>query len=243
MWRWLAIGAIASCGRVGFDRVPGFADARGDAPAGDAAGGRRTPVVVQAQGLRVTAAGGAAVLPITATAAHDLLVLVTADITSQRAVPAVIDDALDTFTSGGKVATRTNSTLEVWYVPDSRAGATQVALQDPSTDQHEMWLLELADADLTAPLEDLEVVDGGQSGATADAPPVTATAAPAMLVAAVLVSKNITGVTPPFTSLPRLAGDEAAYTTVAGPGTYTAQFQNQQAGEYCAIAAAFRGAP
>jgi len=227
----LALLSLAGCGRIGFDELPGA-----DAPASG-------PAIVQL--TQATFTGSSSALTLMPTRAHDLLVVITDNVLTGTPLDTISDDANDAYVSSGMVAQRMPppSVLELWYVPDSQAGAQTLTITDQGSVNREIWFLELEGMDHVAPLELVQTLSHATETGMPAAPPITPSALPALIVAGIAVPGTVMTVAAPFEELPIIRGDDAAYAITEAAGTFTAAWRIGATGEYSALAAAFRATP
>ena len=242
---WIVIAT--ACGRYGFHPAGDAPTAPGDAAGLDAdapidAEAGTTPFVVQTSAMFATASSVTATCA--ATRQGSALVVATASVFVQDPVTAVSDDVGNVYVSAASQYTcTTTATLgELWYSPNARAGATAVTVTSAGSEQREVWLLEIANADPVTPIDNAQVVnDGMTDGATVVSPAVTPSSLPSVVLSVANVPSSVGAlVGTQFTSLPTLFGDDAAYTLATIAGNYGAVWTDTTAGQFCSRSVAIR---
>jgi hypothetical protein len=130
---------------------------------------------------------------------------------------------------------------EIWYARDIAAGATSVTVTLSASAHVDVWVLEFSGLATSGGVDMGQTGTGGPSF-TIDAPTLTPSGAPALLVSAVgsCGQVGIVALGNPFIGLPQgQTGNDAAYYIATAPGTYGPVFTSTL-GQWNASVAAFR---
>ncbi len=235
-----ALLLLAACGRVGF--AP---ELTSDAAVADATVAR--PELVQVRtaddanvnastvNLAPTRAGGLIVI---ATLSHNIG-------STSEVVAGITDDAQNSYVFAGARASWNgdDGVVEIWYAPNARPGASIVRIASTGLTTRVAWALELMNMEPTAPLVAVGQLDDQASTGSTPAAPVVGAPGGAVVVSLVMVNGTVTQVAAgnPFSLLPVINGDAAAYAIVDAPGSYGAVLEAPGSGNYGAVTAAFRG--
>ncbi len=236
--RWLAaIVGVAACGRFGFDTVPAStgSDAGRDATSDVGDADPVLPAVVQFQSM-YSMSSTTAELMTTSTRANDLLIVATADVHDASPLSTITDSAGDGFVPANATFSNSPAFGEVWFVASGIGGATSLTITDGALTDREVWILEISGA---GHLDTANQVSDLSSGTTINAPSVTPTHLPAMIVSAALVTGGVETVAGGFTELPVLNGDDATFAIVSTAGSYGPTLTLNMGGTYGAATVAF----
>ena len=156
----------------------------------------------------------------------------------------VVDDAGNVYVSSNASATASDGDNEIWYARDSLAGATMVTVTWSATSNLELWVAEVSGVDTTNPIDAIGAIPVGTATTTLQAP-VVAPSTPHAFVFSVVQGLSLTGITSgnPFTALPSVEGDDAAYDCTTTLGDYGAEWNESSPGPLTAATAAFKAAP
>ncbi len=184
------------------------------------------------------------------TGAKHLLVVAVESSTATATVTSLTDDAGNLYLP--IIGSRSSSSqggfgVELWYVGNTKAGATKVTTATGQIPIGAIYVWEVAGirADLTiasvAALSD-QAATTMPLGAS-----ITTTQPGELVVSVAVVNNTVSGIAPGsgFTSDSTLYGDGWAHLTdrAAPPGTYQARWLQPNAGVYCTSSAAFFAAP
>jgi hypothetical protein len=251
---WLFL-FLAGCGRISFapaTDAAGADSARESAPA-DA------PAAPRWQ-LMQTVASASSTLTMAASGSHHLIV-VAAQLGNAGAVLSITDNADDNNASRitaagantyvaipGSRAIDSNPTdaAELWYVADSRRGATTIHITATTTVVAAVaW--EVSGLRTVDPLDTASKLDAQPETTTPQGPEITTSAAGEFVVSVAIVANGVTGTAASneFTNDHRTLGNGWAHLTdpMAPAGSYQAQWTQNTIGRYCANAAAFQVGP
>jgi hypothetical protein len=206
---------LASCGRFGFDQQPGDS---GDAPVAvprlvamtDSSTGDNGPSFPT---LQVT---------IPPVAAGNLVVVAIAD-HHGAAVSSVVDAARHQFASTGARAAQSSTASELWYEADA-VPTTSVTVTMTPASNFNVWVAEFAGVRSGPP--DVAAHDCLQYSPTIVAAPITTTVANELVFSVTMCAAPlyVGQAQPPFSSLPPLSGNGAAYYVAPTPGSYGTSF-------------------
>ncbi len=227
---------------TGLDPLPVDGDVVG---AVDGAGTRPELVQVSTGSALSTSDATVGLAP---TRAGGLIVIATLNFNigaTAETVASITDDVQNDYVSAGARA-RWNGdegAVEIWYAAGSRPGATSVTIASAGVTSRVAWALELANMEQVVPLEAVGQIDDVPPVGGMPAAPVVAVTGPAVVVSLIMVNGNVTEVVAgnPFSLLPAINGDGAAYAIVDAPGSYGAHLNAPGSGNYAAVTAAFRG--
>jgi hypothetical protein len=236
--------------------APRLADALGDSPVADApaidastidAPPAPTWTLVQSGGAQDD--NPALVLP-APTGSGDLIV-VAVQTNPGGVVTSVTDDASGSGNTYAAIpsshATDTADSLavELWVAAPSRPGAMTLTIT--ASDYHAAVAWEVAGLRATAALDTVATLDDQTASTLPSGPLITTATADEFVLSAAIVSNNIPGIRAgnEFTNDQGTEGNGWAHLTNprAAAGTHEAQWRQNPAGGYCAVAAAFFTAP
>lgn len=238
---------LAACGRIGFEPQASIDSSLDGELATDAFVAR--PELVQARGLRL---GGPSTMAIglAPTRAGSLLVVGTLNFNINAiAEPTVsiTDDAGNTYVSANCRAlwTGDDGAVEIWYASNARAGATTVTINSAGPTSRSTWVLEFANMDPSAPVDDVGTFNDAPGGGTVAGPSVSPSRPFAVIVSVILISGVVTQVSPgdEFINLEIINGDAAAYVITDRLGTYAASWDAPGSDNNSSSTAAFLGLP
>jgi hypothetical protein len=235
---------IAGCGRVGFnDGLDASAAMRDSGSvARDTSAPTITPSVVQ---MTATSSASTVALEVTtaATGSGHLLVMVTDSWNDPQPAAAISDNAGNVYVSANAAAGDGDDYIELWYVADSKPGATTITIQQTVSSTRDAWWLEAADVMTSAPVDVLATVNNGPQSSTTTAPAVTPTVFPSLVVSGTaIVGDAITLVSTNYTALPVIDGNDAAFAIVTAP-IAGPTWNDDTPSAFCANTVAFKPAP
>lgn len=232
---WLTCVAVAACGRSGFDAIQ--LDAAIDAPAPTGHFVTMTDETnVTTQVLQVT---------IPEVAAGDLLIVAFA-IHDGTAVTDVMNSNGTALTSAGARAVKSGTASELWYAAGSEP-TTGVTVTMASSSMFDVWVAEFSGI-ANAPAE--AIAQGCLTYPPLVEQALAMTSLPNQLVVGVTMLQYpayVSTISPPFTPLPPLSGNGAAYYFPPETGRYAPSWQvgmgSGMTAMTCASTAVFSLAP
>jgi hypothetical protein len=129
---------------------------------------------------------------------------------------------------------------EIWYARNTRAGATTVTVTVSAFSPIQLWVVEASGLNATGGV-DQGTTGSGPATTSIQTPAVTPTGVPALIVSSAGSCGGISGVdkSSPFTGLPALDGNDAAYYVATIAGSYGPIYGNTN-DAWNASVAAFR---
>lgn len=129
---------------------------------------------------------------------------------------------------------------EIWYARNTTAGATTITVTVSGTAPIQLWVIEASGLRATGGVDQGATGSGGAT-TSIQAPVVTPTGVPALIVSAAGSCGAISGVdnSSPFTGLTAQDGNDAAYYVATTPGSYGPIYGNTD-DDWNASVAAFR---
>jgi len=235
----LGLLALAACGRVGFDALPG------DVSPDGGGGGTTSSCPPALHGVVTKQSGSAAMLTVPITpGAGDLLVLGMVVYDDTTSVELVTDDAGDVYRSAGARATVPGDAVEIWYAAGVRGGATMVTVKLTSASGGALWASDVSGLRGDPPVIAMQGNVAG--GSTLVAPEVITTGADSFVFSIAAISTGTLDnlhAGSAFSALPPQNGDDAAYLFAHAPGRYSAVWDATAFSNGCASTAAFAAAP
>ncbi|HTR55325.1 MAG TPA: hypothetical protein VMJ10_31820 [Kofleriaceae bacterium] len=246
---------VAACGRLGFDREgasssteSGGAPNTIDAGAGTVDAPDDGMPTLVASSTNSMDGVSSLVITVPALATGDLVIAGVNMHERSGAVSAATDDApiANTYVSARVPCrvgdTSTGQSNEIWYAVVTSPGATRIEFEFNDKVGGSIWILELAGMAITSPL-DAAATTVLPPDAIANAPSVSISNAHELVFSIInLTTGNVSGIHAgnPFTALPRLEGDGAAFAFTSRIGSYGAAWDETSTSIACASTAAFR---
>jgi hypothetical protein len=159
----------------------------------------------------------------------------------------ITDNAGNTYAQAGSSRAVDNSlgfVTDIWYAKNSIAGGTSIRITpSAATSNTGVVIWEFAGVDRTAPLGTAAVLSDQPGSLTPQGGTVTTTGS-SVVISHALVAATITGIAPgnPFTNASNLKANGWAYLIAPNPGSYTSQWTQNTAGEYCSSTVWFKAA-
>jgi hypothetical protein len=176
------------------------------------------------------------------------LIIVAVETSHTSLVTSVTDDASNIYVAvpgGRSINTNEVLGLELWYAKNSLPGATAVTATASTHYATVMW--EVSGISTTNPLHTVTKLDNQAASTTPLGASITTTVAGEFVVSVAIVANSVDGIHAgnAFTNDHRTYGNGWAHLTdpTAAPGTYTAQWDQNVTGRYCASSAAFFTGP
>lgn len=229
----ILLGIACGCGRIGFD------------PLGDGAPAELPQVALAAVGLDT---GAVFVVSGATVAAGDLVVVASGNYNVGVPIASIIDNGGNTYVSAGAKATwatADSNVVEIWYARAVAAASSwTISNTGAGASSRQYWILDVAGADATAPLDVVATRSDAPASAMPSAPTVTPTAFPSVVISAGNFVSTLSGLAPgaPFTALPIQTDNDAAYYIATLPGAYGAVWVDTVGNSYCTSTAAFKAA-
>ena len=135
--------------------------------------------------------------------------------------------------------------VDIWYAKNSVAGATTVTITtSASMSSCAAVVWEFSGADPNAPLDQTAVLNSQAATATPTGAPVTTTSANEVVISLADVYYSVTGIASgnPFTDDSSSFGNGWAHLITTSTGTYSAEWNQRNAGTYASATASFKGA-
>lgn len=223
----LALLALGSCGRVGFERVAAVGDATVDGVSGPDSPDASTASFALVQKSSSSASSMSSMIAIPKTANGDLVVVgVAQESDTTSTVATITDDAGNSYVSTNQrsVDASCNNTTEIWYATNVVADASTVHITMSAAVTIEVWVAEFAGPSGTAPLDTGAIANTQPNGPTIAAPVVTPSSPDALVISTAASCGAISAIQPgnPFTALAILNGENTAYYVAHAAGTYGA---------------------
>jgi hypothetical protein len=178
--------------------------------------------------------------------AGDLVIVGVISGQGGNSVTGMQDTLGNVYVATGPRPSTTNIESEIWYAANTVAGTTSVTVTLGGAYGVKLWLLEVSDMDLAAPLDATATDTTGAPGNVSGAAVTTTVANELVFVTIAAESEDVTALVPgdAFTALPTTQGDDAAYLIAPVPGTYVPTWQTPLSGTpaRCSIAASFKPA-
>jgi hypothetical protein len=235
-WAAVVVVMVVGCGRINFLRI-GNTDP--DAEAADSAATRWSLVQNAA-----TTSGALAI----ASSGPGHLIVVAVHSANTGSVTSITDNGGNSYVAVPARATSPNppDAVEIWYARDSIAGATTITLATTTSVVGAVaW--ETSGIRTDSPLDTTATLDA-QAATTNPVGPSITTAEPGeFMISVAIVANGISGTHAggEFTNDQRTQGNGWAHLTApaAPAGEHHAEWDQGNAGTYCANAAAFRAGP
>lgn len=154
---------------------------------------------------------------------------------------SITDNAGNSYVMAPAHASFAQGNSEVWYVQNSRPGATQLTFETCGG-RPGVFYLEVSGIDRDQPLDGTpRVVSHGTASTSLNAPAISPVG-PAFIFSVGHAEFGVTGLSAGslFTALNAVAGDSAAYLITESVGSFGARW-DQTSGRYCASTVAFKG--
>jgi hypothetical protein len=184
------------------------------------------------------------------TGAGHLLVVAIEGRTATAMVTSLTDDAGNVYLPvvGARCSTTAGGfEIELWYAKDCKAGATKVIAATGSTGVEVVFVWEVSGIRTDMPIASVAELSDQPASTTPVGARITTTVAGELVISAIEVNNNVTGLVPStaFTSDGNTDGDGWAHVTDhnAPPGTYQAMWTGSNPGVSCASSAAFLAGP
>jgi hypothetical protein len=131
----------------------------------------------------------------------------------------------------------------MWYGKNSLAGATTLTITPSASNSNTAIVIwEFSGADLTAPLDQTNVLNNQAATTTPSGAPVTITSPNEVVVSIATVATHVTGIISgnPFTTDAALFGNGWTHSITSSPGTYYPQWNQFSAGTYASSTVSFK---
>lgn len=204
--------------------------------------------IVQSQ-KNLNAGSGTASVTVTGTTAGNLLVVVVTMSSQAFSVSSIGDNAASggnsyvTASAACSYNTGWTGAAEIWYAKNIKAGATTVTVTTNVSSSTQVWVLEVAGANTTTPLDGTAAVASNAtiSGTTITAPTVSPTTTKGLVVSATKNDQTVTAIANSFVDMLTQDGNDAAYKLTNSTSATSAAFTiTAGGGKYCASTAAFK---
>jgi hypothetical protein len=131
--------------------------------------------------------------------------------------------------------------VDIYYAKNIQGGATALTVNLVGTHHLDMWAMEFSGLSTSDPLDTGGTASEQPAASIAMAPAVTPSAPRALVVSVTCTCNTVDGIAAgnPFTALPVLEGNDAAYFIASEPGTYGAVW-NLASGTWDASTVAFK---
>jgi hypothetical protein len=163
-------------------------------------------------------------------------------------IGSVTDNAGNSYTEAGAaraVDSAVGSVVDLWYAPNSTAGATTVTITPTAlTTNGGAVIWEFAGADLSSPLDQTAVLSNQAATSTPSAPAVTIGSAGEAVISLAAVAGDVTGISSgnAFIGDSSIKGNGWAHLMASSAGTYAAKWNQVPAGTYAGSTVSFKAA-
>lgn len=161
---------------------------------------------------------------------------------SAKTVSTVKDSNNNNFVNASATCNNGTNTIEIWYYPNSIAGATAVNVTyNAAPTGAQLFFMEVQGIRTSSPLDvtNIKNLQGNTTNPTS--PSVTPNFQRDFVVAAVVADQVITAVSAPYTNHTVRNGNVAAYTFMSAATATSASWTESPSGGYCSSIAAFKG--
>lgn len=179
---------------------------------------------------------------IPATASGNLMVLGLMYHNTQFCTNSISDNAGNTYTMANANAYFVSGNSEVWYVPASLAGASQITF-NTCGERPSVFYLEVAGIDNASPIDGAPAMTtNGPASNLLTAPPVS-TSGPALIFSMGHPEQGVSELAAgsPFTAMNLVDRDAAAYLVSESAGSFGALWNQVTFGRFCSSTIAFKG--
>lgn len=215
--------------------------------------GKAVKPPVKVRETAVNAAVGACcwnyTISVATTGSGNLIVVGIASGNTSELISGLTDNASsggNSYTEASFVHDTNGGSAEIWYVANSKSGATTLTITGPNSSgfNFSAWVAEFSGVKTISPVDGSPAVtNNGAATTVVSAPKVTTTTARSVVISMATVANSITGIHSGSPFIPDiLNGDDLAYYISSATGSYGAVWNQNTSGSYAATTVAFKSA-